>query len=97
MGKALKILREAREGKHYSMWKVEELLKTKPFETLLDEGVILDVKTVAARTGFTTTHVRRLCDDGKLAHFIRNDHDYYFLPEYISGLFKFVPARSKKV
>ena len=78
----------------------EKLLETKPFEELLKDGDILDVQGAAARTGYDPQHVRRLCHDGKLPHITRGitskEVQYYFLPEFLVGIFKVHPGSGIK-
>lgn len=50
---------------------VEEMLRSKPFDKLLEDGDIFDTEGAAEKSGYTVHHVRRLCRERKIAHFTR--------------------------
>lgn len=76
---------------------LETMLRSKTFEQLLIDGDIFDVKGASDRSGYTMQHIRRLCREGRLAHINRglNDEEvqFFFLPEHLTGLFKFQKAQ----
>jgi len=73
---------------------LEEMLKVLPFNDLVEEGFILGVEAVAARTGYTPQHLRRLCADEKVDHIKQgNMPRYYFLPHHVNALLKLVPVK----
>lgn len=78
--------------------KLEMLLEIKPFEKLLEDGDVLDVKGAAAKSGYTAKHVHRLCRETRIDHLSRGvtptEVQFYFLPEQLKGLFHYHQARA---
>lgn len=78
--------------------KLEMLLDHKPFEQLLADGDVLDVKGAAAKSGYTAKHVHRLCRENRIDHLSRgvtaDEVQFYFLPEQLKGLFRYHQARA---
>ena len=95
--KVAKIQRSSAYKKSTVADKLNMLLEVMSFEDLLEEGILLDVQGMAAKTGYTPQHIRVLCRQGKLTCIRRGygaasaqaeeEFQYFFLREQVSALF----------
>lgn len=61
--------------------RVAQLLKTKTFDQLLKDGIVLDIEGAAVLTGYSVQHMRYLCANRKVEHFTRGGTQYYFFKD----------------
>lgn len=78
--------------------------RTKTFEQKLNDGDIIDIVDMAAQTGYSQQHLRRLCHGKKIAHIerdskklapvIRGGKQFFFYKESLKDVLKYVSAKA---
>ena len=78
--------------------------KEKTFEQRLNSGEIIDIVDMAAQTGYSQQHLRRLCHAKKIAHIerdskkiapvIRGGKQFFFYKESLKDVLKYVSAKA---
>lgn len=80
---------------------LEKMLEVKPFNQLLEDGDVVDVAAVVARTGYDARHVHRLCREGKMAHVRRGPAvqgtKIYFLAWQLENIFHWNKKQAKSL
>lgn len=71
---------------------IEEMLKRKTFDQLIEDRDIYEPKDAAPLMGYAPMHVRYLCREGKVEH-VEREGCYFLYARTVHGAVKHAPAK----